>query len=57
MSSPFLSYAIYYSCNYRANLEDAEKIVCYIGIADFGVFSIKMRNCQMLMNRTHSTKL
>ena len=57
MSSPFLSYAIYYSCNYRANLEYAEKIVCYIGIADFGVFNIKMRNCQMLMNRTHSTKL
>jgi len=37
-----------YICNCRANLKYTEKIVCYIGIADFGVFSIKMRNCQML---------
>ncbi len=57
MSSPFLSYAIYYSCNYRAHLEYAGKVVCYIGIADFGVFSINMWNYQMLMNRTHNPKL
>ena len=57
MSSPFLSYAIYYSCNYRANLEYAEKIVCYIDITDFGVFIINMRNYQMLINRTHNPKL
>jgi len=57
MSSPFLSYAIYYSCNYRANLGYAEKIVCYMDITDFGVFIINMWNHQMLMNRTHSTKL
>ncbi|GJM14768.1 MAG: hypothetical protein DHS20C13_00950 [Thermodesulfobacteriota bacterium] len=57
MSSPFLSYVINNSCNYRANLGFTEKIVCYVGITDLSQLQRDLRFEYMLMNRTHSPKL
>ena len=56
MSSPFLSYAIYYNCNYRAILKNREKIVCYMYITSFREFYKKFLMNQVLITSTHEAK-